>query len=354
MHPGVFSGFVGLSHFPQKRRDAFWRFIHRVFLLLGVIAGGLGLIKLGLLNRGVFIPYFYTDEGLYPQGSSLNGDYNIFALGLYMSLGSAFWLQQRDSDYLFFILSRFGASVMIVAALLTGSRRAVVFFVVGLIILAIMRYRKNDGETDHSIAMARANRRLKWLVRGSYGLGVVLCILFQKSIFFRVDQFLAESAVEEVTTRSKTLGASDSVESRTVYWDATFATIKDFTPIQSLLGDGFGYIGTMGVIVGAEEDYPHNFLLSALLYGGLFQASLAVLWVLMAMYRSLSAGSRYRVLAFFILLNVMFSLTSSNSIFSTELSVIFMVFALDVAPPSRQQPRRYRAAPKWIPQRANP
>jgi len=335
----VISGFIGLSSIGPRRREQFWLFLHRGFSLLGAVAGYFGLFKLVLFNRGVTLLFFYTDEGYYPPGSSLNGDYNTFSLGMVVAMGSAVWLLQRDRNYFFYLLSHLALPGMVLAVMLTSSRRAFVFLALGVVLALGTRLwrRRSSGRM-----LARGiDRRGRWIIGLAYAGLIFIGFANHETVWERVSGFLNEQEVQAVTDRARTLGTEESVAGRTLYWQATYRMLQSYTVAEQLTGNGFGYIGEMGSIGGVEEDYPHNFLLSSMLYGGAIQTLLTLAMLAMVLRRIWQAGPDFRVVAFWVLVFLLFHLTSSNSIFSTELFVVIMVLALD-AVPARIESQRER------------
>jgi hypothetical protein len=77
------------------------------------------------------------------------------------------------------------------------------------------------------------------------------------------------------------------------------------------------------------EDYPHNFVLSALLYGGLLQTSMTLFLLGAALSSAWRAGYDQRILVFWLILLILFHSSSSNSIYSTELFLVLIALALD-------------------------
>lgn len=332
----VISGFVGLSHFDPGRRARFWLFLHRGIAITGAIAGWLGLVKLVLLSRGVQLSYFFTDEGYYPPGSSLNGDYNLFSLGMVLSMGSTVWVSHRIPSYFWYLFCQIALPGMIVATLLTSSRRALVFLALGVVLLIVTGAIRRRQQAKQAPVQGRRHRG-SWIIGAVYvALGFVI-ILNHESLFERLTSFFMEDEVQAVTERSRTLGSEESIAGRTIYWQAAERLLTDSGPMQWIAGSGFSYVGEMASIGGVEEDYPHNFLLSSMLYGGVSQTGLTLVMLGVLLRNTWRAGPEHRVVTFWIALFIMFHLTSSNSIFSTEFFVACMVLGLDMVrerPPS--------------------
>lgn len=313
--------------------------LHRLFILIGAVAGYLGLVKLVLLNRGIQLDFFFTEEGLYPPGSSLNGDYNYFSLGLLLAAGSAIWLLRNDRSQTFFLLAHLALPGIATAMVLTSSRRAIVYFLFGVIVTLVSvvlrwRARRQLGAQVHLKSKGR------WLIALTYLFTLAVAVANFDSIRAQISDFIGGQEVQAVTGRVRTLGTEESIAGRTIYWEATERVLERSTPAQLLFGSGFGYVHEMGVIGGVDEDYPHNFLLSAMLYGGALQVLLAVSLVLVGAVSAWRAGPPMRVVAFWIVAFAFFHLTSSNSIFSSELFVITLALAIDASPAEAIRLRR--------------
>jgi hypothetical protein len=333
----VLSVFLSPSHFSVWRRARFWLLLHRSFLFVGGAAAVVGLTKLVLMNRGVTLDFFLTSEGVYPPGSSLNSDYNVFSVALIMTMGSALWLLNRDRSHWIYLICHISLPIMVTCVLLTSSRRALVFLSIGASAAFFTRiWRRRRGSQP---ARPTGNRS-RWVIGATYAIVVSIAATNIQTLAARVQDFFLEEEVQSVTTRAKTVSTSEAAESRLIYWQASVQKLSQHTPFEWLFGSGFGYVRELGVGLDVVEDYPHNFVLSALLYGGLFQTILTIILVVQAHRQAWFAGADHRILVFWLLMLTAFHLTSSNSVFSAEIFLVLMALSLDTTPSSLTLSRR--------------
>lgn len=291
-----------------------------LLLILGSLAGAvLGFFKLYLLTQGVFIDQLYASDGSYPLGTSLGSDYNLYAFGLVGGLAAAMFLLRRPQRSIVQILL-VSTSVLLVAAIaLTGSRRGLVFL--GIVMLA--EALRGRGVNERRWTRARLF---------AIGLFVVLSAGFswllaqQQPVVLEVEGQRIDLTVVE---RLATLGERSSLvatRAPLVEWawqrvDATYS-VPDL-----LLGRGFSYLAEMGRQFSATDgaEYPHNFVLSALLHGGVPLALLLVVTSALGAWRAYRARDVLGPLGIVLGLALVFALTSSASLYSTEVAAFLLL-----------------------------
>ncbi len=348
----VLSVFVSPSHFGASRRARFWLMLHRSFLVIGCAAAVIGLFKLVLMGRGVTLDFFLTSEGVYPPGSSLNADYNVFSVALIMSMGSALWLLNRDRSDIIYLLCHISLPAMVACVLLTSSRRAVVFLAIGAVAAfatRVWRRRRNQRIERESGARSR------WLIVATYVIILALTVSNIQGVASRFQDFFQDDEVQSVTMRTRTLGSAEAAQSRLIYWQASIQRLSQHSPFEWIFGSGFGYVRELAIGLDVVEEYPHNFVLSAMLYGGLFQTTLTLALLIAAHRRAWIVGVDHRIIFFWLLMLTAFHSTSSNSIFSAEIFLVLIALALDATPLSHsvvarplpgQHPRRFPSPPR--------
>lgn len=292
-----------------------------VFVIaVGVIGASIGLWKLYLFSQGVRIAAFeYSGE--YPLGTALRPDYNLYALGLAIALSGAIWgvRTQLHSGALRLALLA-SVPLFVVAIAFTGSRRGILFLLVALLsqfLFADRRTRTSPSPTMLAVTaatvlvlLAVAQRILAGEEVFVPGLGVSLDV---------------GSAVQRVLA---TDAAGKLVETRLpALRDALGELSGAYGFGDLLLGKGVGFLAEMGRVLSNESgvDYPHVFVLSALLHGGVVY-TLALLSVVgIALVAGFQSRQEAGWLFTVFLLSLLFALSSSNAIYSTELLYFLVV-----------------------------
>lgn len=306
-----------------------WEFFQRVLMrgILATAASGavLGLLKLAMASRGVFFEAFYDAGGKYIQGSSTSPEYNSYSYGIAAGLASAFWIRKRDPSILITLLAEASIPILAIAISFTGSRRAWLFILVGVLaLLTALFVRENGKESPRPGASVRRGH-LHWFLYAG-GAGVLMATMDR---WLPTLRDLAESTtVAGVIGRSVTLFSVDGSRTRLPYFQLGIDMFMDRSLLRMLFGSGFGYLTDFGAAFGGGgEDYPHNFVLSALLYGGIAQAVLLLFWLARTLGILWNAVPRNGPMLYLWTVSFLFASISSNSYFSMPLMIIFNLIA---------------------------
>lgn len=283
---------------------SFFKFQKYLILLVflgSAIASVLGLIKYVNILSGSMSANYYNQAGSLISGSSLNSDYNVYALGLAVSFTlsqhlSTFW--QGKNWYKLFLLS---IPVVILSILLSGSRRGILM--VGLILFVLFFKKK----------IITAKKQMDLVIFLIIPLIVVSIISYYwiDIIVFLAESSLIDYSIERIFTLGEELTGENQ---RITRFSWSLSHFSDYGGLQTIVGGGFGYLKDMGrVFSGDVEDNPHNFLYSALLYGGYIGFAGMLIFIL----RMFSAAfTHHRLWYPAVLLVVAFGLTSSNSLYA--------------------------------------
>ncbi|MCO5101258.1 MAG: O-antigen ligase family protein [Burkholderiaceae bacterium] len=328
----------------------------------GALLGVLGFVKLIYLAYGQpFIAPVLPDRP-YPGGTSVAHDYNSYALSVACGVTACvgLWRFPRIAN-----IATIGAGVAVGAGLLSGSRRFVlVIIVLALIVLVFPRLmplsRKaavwrvaivatvagalfavaqafvvnvlggrltaqpalRSGQADTLYTVGR-------LMTLSDGARIVLARSLQKA----VEEGVVPPFRSEDPVISRRMPERPSVgAARLDRWRFGLELYRDSG--RTWIGDGFAYgaafAGRFAVPTG--YDYPHNFVISALLYGGLVAAVsliillIASLWLYARMM--FDSGGAFWPVAFMYGAVGFYSSTSGDTFFSAPVFGVFVVLPL--------------------------
>jgi hypothetical protein len=291
----------------------FQKYLILLTFIGSVLAAFLGLIKYVNILSGSVSDTYYNKAGSLISGSSLSSDYNLYALGLAVSLAlsqhlSAFW-SGKNWNKLFSLC----IPVVILSILLSGSRRGILM--VGFILFIIFFNKK----------ILSSKNQMDLVILLIIPLIVVSIISYYwiDIIVFLAESSLIDYSIERIFTLDEELTGENQ---RTTRFAWCLSHFSDYGGLQTIVGGGFGYLKDMGRVFSGEiEDNPHNFLYSALLYGGYIGFAGMLIFVL----RMVSAAfTHHRWWYPAVLLIVAFGFTSSNSLYAFR---VFPTLALIVS-----------------------
>jgi hypothetical protein len=320
----AFLATLGLADLTREAWQRFQVWAHRTVIVVATVGALLGLAKLIYYNQGGVVNFLMDPERGYPLGSSLRTDYNFYALPLLLGVLSACWLMKRDLSSLWCTAGLLCLPVLVFAVLLSGSRRGLVTVFCAVPILSAWlifgRRRARSGQAGAGISW-------KALLAG-LAFAAVLCALKLDTLTRFASEAVSTDSFSALMTRWATFETGTYSDSRVHYWTVTINRLSHFAPLDCVIGQGFAYVTDLGAEPDVLEDYPHNFLLSAMLYGGAVQTGCLIVIVLIALTRLSRRSQNCGMLAAWFALVLIFLSTSCNSFFSSEMAVFLAVFGL--------------------------
>jgi len=296
--------------------------------IIGLLAT-FSLYKYWLLINGITFKFFYVD-GRYPWGTSLVVDYNMFALGLIIGLIfaiSGFIKEKRYSCRLLYI---FVITLILMAIIFSGSRRGWVVIALMLAIAFIYLLYKIVGKFKQLLT----TRKIKVSIQGIMFCIIViaLSIVIPTNLGF-IEENKESYEVQKLLYRFESLLGGQSPDAflpRTDRWEYGISLTEQANIIQIFFGQGFDYLKQYANEFNvSSEDYPHNPVVSALLYAGVFGAFVALVLLFIPIYYLYKNYSAYGwEIALIYIFSVLFLLISSNSIFSDK--VLLLTIAIIV------------------------
>jgi len=112
-------------------------------------------------------------------------------------------------------------------------------------------------------------------------------------------------------------------------WQFAIKIYRQQSFVHKLFGNGFFYLELFGQQFEEEQStygYPHNPILSALLYSGLIGALFVFVFLLISFYYAIIYFNRYPLFSMMLFVSLLFVLFSGNSIFSVP--VFLFLFSL--------------------------
>jgi len=324
----------GITDLTVESWERFQLKMHRTMVAVSSTGALLGLAKLLYYNQGGVIPQLMDPERGYPLGTSLTMDYNFYSLPLLLGLMSAFWLIKRDFAPLWRTLALLSLPCLALAVLFSGSRRG---FIVILCAVPIFFAWLFFGTRDRPFK--KPGLGMFWKVVSTIAVCLLLfCVLKFDFVSQTFQNVASADSLSDVLKRWDTFEEGTYSDSRVYYWTVSLQRLAHFGFMDYLFGEGFGYVTDLGADPDIVEDYPHNFLLSSMLYGGVTQTCILIVMVGIALKRLVFGLNRSMLGGWFVLV-LFFLSTSCNSFFSSEIAIFLMILSLGLKP----QQIRHRA-----------
>nr|WP_315146849.1 O-antigen ligase family protein [uncultured Flavobacterium sp.] len=325
--------FMTIMNYSINSYDDFNRFreiLFRLTFFFTTISSILGLLKLYFMSLGIILNYFeiVSPEGTVEIsfGSSLNADYNVYAIGLYCGLFAGLYCYKNAINLKLKIAYSCALLLIITSAMLSGSRRG---FVIGIFLLLYIIFWSFRSESSNKILDKLQKKKANILKKPWIAIVFSLVILISLTRLDMSSVIESSSEITNVFERLLTIEdiSSQENDTRSNRWDYAFDYYSELPVLSKLFGDGFDYMKMFGYKfdVGAS-DYPHNVWISALLYGGLigFVSTLGLTgYVLYYLYRR---KSMFKEIFVWYILFLLLNFTSSNSIYSSRIFVVLLLF----------------------------
>jgi hypothetical protein len=304
-----------------ERLEKYGNQVITLLFVVTTLLAGMGLYKALLLYKGIQIPFIAQGNPgrPYPWGSSLVDDYDFYSLALLCGMLGAtgrIVASKRLARRFVYVA---GFLLMAVAGFLSGSRR---FWVLAplLITFELFILLKKKAGTVHAIG---------WLF--FVLIIVVVGVLNTTGVLDQV--FGLSVGGLDVGFRLQTLFLSHGAHGlgrRLALAQYALAMLDGWTV---LLGHGFDYLRTFGCEFQSCEiqNYPHNPVLSALLYAGVAGAIAVIafiVYVIVLVLRSLSGGKMFFFFGSCLAAEWVFVSISGNTILSVKSFLVTAIFCM--------------------------
>lgn len=291
----------------------------------GSLVAVVGLWKLYALSQGIVLERFVTDAGIYRFGTSLQSDYNFYALAQIISLIGGSYLMQVRGGALCKVALLLTGPLLILNVLFSGSRRGLI--VLGVLIAGGLLLALPSGLRRLTSVFSRRN----WLHSLQVAVGYLLVLMLIGASAHYLYASLGMGNVRLAIERLFTLEDIGRVATtRTAIWAFGVRELYSSGVWELMAGDGFDYLGRFATRFSPEvsEFTPHNMFIAATLSGGLITL-VTLVWLL---GRSTVMYIRHRkevpLLLGFIVVSAPFALTSLHLIFSFPFFLILVLFPL--------------------------
>lgn len=307
--------------------DGFLSKLFKAAFILACVISFFSIYKYVALLNGIRLPAVDV-YSRYPIGSSLVRDYNSFALVLNIGLFSSLNIFKKKLRLSRRILIGLGIILISLSVVLSMSRRGWVTLLIFYIIIFVRVFNTIRFKTK--------------IVPHKFFL-IILCALiilvFLFSIFVELPELIDPSYLLKRLSTLRLDNVVESMAPRTDRINFGLNLYLERPVIQKIFGGGFSYIFDYGDYTSSSNsmDYPHNHLVSALLYSGIIGAIILSMFIII-LFRWVIVRrnniNKELILLFFIS-SVVMSI-SSNSIFSNMPFIFIMLLTMCYPVKSRQ------------------
>jgi hypothetical protein len=281
-------------------QELFYTYVRKIVFFGCIVSSSLGLFKyVNILSGNFLSSYYYNDQLL--LGSSLSQDYNVYALGLSIGILLSVGFYNKTPKKYLKVLYILAICLLILAILLSGSRRGILMC--GFNIFCLV----------YSYKITKARKQIEIISNIFFPIVLIFVInnSWDKISEYLVSTGLLDQSIFRVLTLKDEI-QFESERSNRFLWSLDYFLNKNL--FEQIFGSGFDYLKLMGRSFSGElEDNPHNYLFSALLYGGFFGFFL----IIFLCSELISSSFHYHRVWFpVVLIILIFGLTSSNSLFA--------------------------------------
>lgn len=288
----------------------------------GFVLSLISIYKYYMLLKNVKIGFFQIGS-LYPWGTSLVVDYNMFSYSLIISLVLLLFAFNNNRSARRAIINSIMLFTISFSILFSGSRRGLAVFIIIWIYLLITKSYK-------TIKKGTLSRRINNTKIGII-IGLLIIIIFGLYLFSD-NSLLKTYEFDKIIYRANTIKISQLEKSfapRISRW-AYALDIADQSGYKGIImGTGFDYIANFTNKYSNNiniENHPHMPLLSSLLYSGIIGFLITITTYLAPIFLMIKRRKHYgRELLSIYIISLLFFSVSSNSVFSVKMLSILQI-----------------------------
>ncbi len=308
-------------HSVQHLKQIF-RKITSLIGVFSVLAAVLGLMNLALKLQGIEI----VSNSI---GSSLNMDVNFYALFSFLGIISFLPILIKPIKPLKRTYIQSVLFVLILNIFFSYSARSLFLLGVTILLLILLQLVNLKKGISDNIKSLSGNTRVL-----TYILLILICGLF---VIFKHTTFIKENITPVYSDYQSVFSASEKDNYANFLHEAfktekltyAYEIFRQQSFLQKLFGNGFLYLEKFGERFynnPGKLDYPHNPILSSLLYSGMVGSLFVLSFLLISLYYGLIYIRKYPLFSLMLFISLVFIFFSGNSIFSVP--IFLFLFSL--------------------------
>lgn len=302
-----------------KDSETFGKIYHLIINLIGISSVLVAILGLGkfLLQNSPFHTFGFET----PLGTSINSDKNFYSLysflGIFSFVSHLFNEQTFRKRFFYQIL----IGILVLNIIFSFSVRA--YFILPVLVLFVLLIQVLNILTNRYDWVPRFSKNTRLLV---FFLVITLLVGFFSQVETR---FFPELSQKIDAQFNKSISETAIQAFHFDKWQFTMAYFSQQPLLKQLFGSGFDYLNVFGEHYyhsSSRIDYPHNPILSALLYSGIVGAIFALLFLIISVYYSILYLKKYPLFSLMLWVSLLFVFFSGNSLFSVP--VFLFLFSL--------------------------
>jgi lipopolysaccharide/colanic/teichoic acid biosynthesis glycosyltransferase len=310
--------FFALTYYSKNNEGFFWVFrrMSRVIWVTSIIVATIGLSKFTLQLLHIHIPIET------PWGTSINDDKNFYALYSFLGLTGLFPRAQKKGGIADNVVLLGLASLLILNIVFSFSTRSVILLLLLLIVLIIVQLREIFHHNKSNTSLA-SNLRIPTIV---FVIFAGFAIYQWNSHPEQKENWLVNYFGFDQSALNDDKIKINELAYQLKKWDFALQLFEDYSITEKIFGNGFGYLTDFGEKYRTGIDYPHNPVLSALLYSGILGAIFVLFFLFVSFYYSVLYFNKHPLFAMMLFVCTLFIFFSGNSIFSVP--IFLFLFSL--------------------------
>jgi len=309
--------------------NQYTKYIQNFIFLSSFIIASIGLVKFYFLLQGTEISLFHSGNRKYPLGTTLVNDYNTFGLSLISGLMSGYYIIKRNMSLHYYVAANLMALTIFIASVFSASRRT--WFVLSVLILVLAGvFLKNLVKNIIHFLGTFKLKRSKFLNKLTLGTTILAIIMGIVTLVPKDISIKHTYQLTRIQYRFATIKNISEINlqpgSRYNRYNYAFQLINEYSILNLLIGNGSNYLQMFGQkFRGSGNDYPHNFILTAILQSGLIGALFVIGYICYCLFLYLK-HLKYKETRFYFLIMLISSFywfLSGNSIFSSKIYIFF-------------------------------
>jgi O-antigen ligase len=309
--------------------NQYTKYIQNFIFLSSFIIASIGLVKFYFLLQGTEISLFHSGNRKYPWGTALVNDYNTFGLSLISGLVSGYYITKRNISLYYNVAANLMALTIFIASVFAASRRT--WFVLSVLILVLVGvFLKNLIKNIILLLGTFKLKRSEFIKKLTIGITLTAIIM---GIVTLVPEDISIKHTHQLTRIKYRFDSTKNISevnlqpgSRYNRYNYAFQLINEYPILNLLIGKGSNYLQMFGQKFGGSgTDYPHNFILTAILQSGLIGALFVIGYICYCLFLYLKhlIFKETRFYFLIMLTSSFYWFVSGNSIFSSKIYIFF-------------------------------
>jgi len=294
----------------------------RIIWISAFVVAIMGLVKYLLQLAGVHI-LTHT-----PYGTSFNADKNFFALYSMLGIiGLLPRLSKSDTGNKR-LISYTVLTVLLLNILFSFAYRSVFLLLLAFVLMLFLQLLSLFGNKSEFVYNLSKNLRVYSIIYIIIISGFVITAYINTSFTNKIINYYYSSVINKENIK---------IDKEEIYtdafhfnrWNYAIELFKSRSVVKKLFGDGFNYLSDFGKKYLNDEsksDYPHNPVLSGLLYSGITGTVFILFFLMIASYYTILYFTKYPLFSLMLFVSMFFILFSGNSIFSVP--IFLFLFSL--------------------------